>query len=184
VALLVGFCAETRSGGDSLALCVVAVQALFCAGLLPIEAHTYRDDPGPWPYIGHDVDIRGEDFWVSEGSTPPFPEGKGVLLIGDAKTLYLTSYVQAYTVFDRNPLGDAFREGGPAAAMKYLRNARVGREHFDFLVIDWNEVARLRRTYGFDDAITPENIAALGALGLRPAEVHARRGVGIYEIGR
>ena len=81
------------------------------------------------------------------------------------------------TVFDHNLLGDALRDGGPAGAVAMLR-----RRGIRFILIQWPEVERLRRTYGYDEAITPDAVAGLKAAGLAEIPLQGADGMTLLQV--
>jgi hypothetical protein len=157
---------------------VVAVQALCCAFLLLPEASLFGGSvargnapPRPQP-IGQLFERRWNWALFIEGSQgreiplnrePPLEK---TLLVGDAAPLFQEGPIVYSTVFDKNPLGEALRRGGPEAAFRWLRADGIR-----YVVIDWSEIKRLRDTYGFDSAITPEAIKALEEIGLEQVPV-------------
>ena len=104
------------------------------------------------------------------------PEGK-ILLVGNAAPLFWEGESVYNTTFDDNRLGDALRAGGPAGAAQWLRE-----RGFNYVVIDWAEVKRLRGTYGFDGAITPEAVAAIVRAGIRRVEADVPGNIEILQV--
>jgi len=102
---------------------------------------------------------EGEEERGGEGK-----RGRGVLLEGNAAPFYWLGNIHYHTVFDKNPLADHLRISFPTT-LQWLQN-----ENIRYLVFDWPEIARLRRTYpphGYDPFITPELIPSLESLGLQ-----------------
>ncbi|HUO07179.1 MAG TPA: hypothetical protein VM008_02520 [Phycisphaerae bacterium] len=110
------------------------------------------------------------------GPRPSLPEGK-VLLEGDAMPLFWDGEIVYNTTFDQNLLGDALRAGGPEGAARWLRE-----QGFNYVVIDWSEVNRLRGTYGFDEAITPEAIDGLVRAGVKRVEADVPAGITVLQV--
>ena len=104
------------------------------------------------------------------------PEGK-ILLVGNAAALFWEGDVVYNTTFDRNLLGDELRAGGAAGAARWL-----GDQGFNYVVIDWAEVRRLRGTYGFDEAITPEAIDAIVRAGIRRVDADVPANLTILQV--
>ncbi|MGN6367974.1 MAG: hypothetical protein ACTHN5_06905, partial [Phycisphaerae bacterium] len=92
------------------------------------------------------------------------PEGK-ILVEGNAAVLFWEGEIFYNTTFDRNLLGEELRAGGAAGAAKWLRDSG-----FNYVGSDWAEVERLRRTYGFDEAITPAAVEGLVGAGVGRVE--------------
>ncbi len=170
LALLMGMavdgCGATslRFGLMRVILCTVIAGQTLCtiflllpeAGLLAGHHTMHIEKPDPLP-IG-ELFTRGIN--IAAMTAPPsqrsdVPEAK-VLLIGAATPLFWEGDIHYNTVFDRNPLADALRAGGPDAAAQWLRA-----EHFGFVVVNWLEINRLRATYGYDESITPAAIDGL-----------------------
>ncbi len=98
-----------------------------------------------------------------------------ICLLGDSAPLYYFKTPVYATVFDRHPLIEALRAGGPEAAAAYLRD-----QSLDILIVNWNEITRLRSTYGFDTSVTPEAIQQTAArAGLTRSE-QSSNGVDIF----
>jgi hypothetical protein len=106
----------------------------------------------------------------------PQPEGK-VLLVGGATPLFWEGEIVYNTVFDRNLLGDALRACGAEGAATWLRDQGV-----NYVVVDWAEIRRLKRTYGFDEAITPEAVEGLVKAGIVPVKMEAPPGWTILQV--
>ncbi len=153
-----GVSGRLLTGVCRVLLCtVIGAQALCSlflllpeAGLLGGVQHV-RGRVRPPPPIG---ELFSRSFNIGAAvertsDSTELPQRK-VLLIGGATPLFWEGDILYNTVFDRNPLGDALRLGGPPRAAQWLREQQV-----DYMVIDWREIERLRATYGFDDAITP-----------------------------
>jgi hypothetical protein len=93
------------------------------------------------------------------------PAPETVLLVGDATAWRYegrADQVRYSSVFDRNLLSEVL-----AVADGKERLALLQREGIQWVLVHWPEVERLRRTYGFDVAITPEAVKGLAEAGLR-----------------
>jgi hypothetical protein len=158
---------------------VVGVQALCCAFLLLPEADLLG---GTVARAGKAARIQpigilpGRNLTAEfEGleTLPPASRPRGtILLVGDAAPLWYEDKVLYATVFDRHPLAEALRRGGPTEAVGWLRGKKV-----NYVVVNWREIERLRKSYGFDDAITPDAIAGLKKAGLEEIAFAPGRGV-------
>lgn len=91
--------------------------------------------------------------------------GGRVLVVGDARRLYYDKGADYCVVFNRNPFAEAAASHSPAALLDRLRSS--GYTH---IYVDWTECRRLRGTYGFWEAITPELFQRLLNAGLREVE--------------
>jgi hypothetical protein len=86
-----------------------------------------------------------------------------VYLLGDATPLYFRVPVLYHTVWDASPLGEAIRQspGAPRAWSESLARRNVG-----FVLVNFGELSRYWRTYGYDPAVTPATVVAwVGTLG-------------------
>jgi hypothetical protein len=93
------------------------------------------------------------------------PDPETVLLVGDATAWRYAGradQVRYSTVFNRNLLSAVLAEPAPPARLALLH-----KEGIRFILINWSEIDRLRRTYGFDPAITPDAVKTLAAAGLK-----------------
>ena len=178
LAWILGMAADLLTGYCAAATALIALQAAACGLLLrpeaglflgPIYAHT----PPP---IGAAISLP--DDWLLT-SPPPgqFTNRTTYYLEGLSTPLYIQGHVIYATVFDRNKLARAFHHGGAVAALQYLR-----KHHVNYLLVDWPEIIRLRKTYGFDPIITRRNIARLQALGLAPIPEKTAPGIKIYHV--
>ena len=91
-------------------------------------------------------------------------EGANVLLVGEARTFELTVPCEYAVVFNRHPLADAAQTlNDPQAIIGWLRER--GTTH---VYVNWSEMARLRRTYGFYPEVTPAMFEQLQEHELTP----------------
>ena len=178
LAWLLGMAADLLPAYRVAATAIITLQAAACGLLLRPEAglflgpiHAQRPPP-----IGAAISLPRD--WLLEPPPPgQFTAQSRYYLEGPATPLYLRGHVIYSTVFDRNELARAFHKGGAAAALHYLQQ-----HHVNYLLVDWPEIIRLRKTYGFDPIITPQNIAALQALGLTPIPEPTASGIMIYRV--
>jgi len=110
--------------------------------------------------------------WVYDGKLPGYkymavvnrelPEDAKILLVGEARALYFRREVDYCVVFNRNPFVEAVRAAGSdEEIVAWLRE-----RGYTHVVVNWTEVARLARTYGFAEEITPALFDRLGPAGL------------------
>jgi hypothetical protein len=114
---------------------------------------------------------------ITQGQLPGFefigfvnqelPPDARLLLIGEARPFYLAHAADYHTVFNHHPLAEIAETGSPLEIINWLRETR-----YTHLLVNWAEVQRLRATYGFSEAITPEMFASLERAGL--TLVHAQ----------
>ncbi len=178
MAVLMGLAADALPAYRRLVWIILAGQALFCGLLLGPEAGLFAgmQNPSRPPLIGALLSLP-EDWIESSTAMPLFTNRDVIYLEGYSSPLYVRGRVIYNTVFNRNKLARAFKRGGPAGAVAWLR-----RQGVNYLIVDWNEVDRLRRTYGFDPLITPHNIKAMIPLGLIPLAVKTAPGIQIFEV--
>jgi hypothetical protein len=137
---------------------------------------------------------QGQVQWFTEGEWPgtahlgfinrDLPADADVLLVADARSLYVLRRCQYCVVFNPNPFAKAIREAGDAVGtLAWLR--RSGYTH---VYVDWMEMDRLRATYGFWSDINEELFVRLEKVGLRrvkdfPFAENQRPYGTIYEVG-
>jgi len=91
------------------------------------------------------------------------PANANILVIGDAKAFYYQRKVDYCVVFNRNPFIEAVEGAGNAHdVVQWLRQ-----KGFTHVLVHWNEITRLKRTYGFSPQITPELFDDMTAVGLQ-----------------
>ena len=178
LAWMLGMAVDLLPAYRAAATALLALQALGCGLLLRTEVGLFLGplDTRMPPPIG--VAIRLPQDWLL--TAPPagqFTRHTRYYLEGLSTPLYIRGHVIYSTVFDRNELARIWHRGGAIAALHYLQH-----RHINYLVLDWPEIIRLRRTYGFDPIITPENIAKLQALGLSLIPEKTAPGIVIYHV--
>ncbi|HTV48916.1 MAG TPA: hypothetical protein VMG59_10785 [Phycisphaerae bacterium] len=159
---------------------LLAIQAVFCLFLLRPEAGLFLgpvDQAAPGRLIGQ-VFVFPEDWVINH---PPlvsiFSPSDTFYLEGTSKALYFPGHVIYNTVFDENKLADILDKSAPAAAVAWLQKQGV-----NYLVVDFNEVDRLRKTYGFPASITPMAIMAMEKYGLTPLEYQTAPEIWILRV--
>jgi hypothetical protein len=98
--------------------------------------------------------------WVNANISPD----ARVLVLGDAAVFDYQPSTASSTTFDESPLIDII-EDVPVDQWR----KRFAATDYDYLAIDWQEIKRLRSTYGFDQRISRDLIQSLvdaGAIGL------------------
>ena len=161
LALLAGR-AVPGAGNPTRLRMVIVVIVLGSVWNLAHAAKLHRaESPGGAPAaLIYEGELAGEEYYrvVNRELSP---DAK-VLLVGDARPFYFQREVDYCVVFNRNPLVEAVRAAqSDGAIVNWLR----GHGHTHVLV-NWPEVDRLRRSYGFAPEITPELFARLGSHGL------------------
>ena len=178
LAWMLGMAADLLPGYCAFAAAGLAVQAAACALLLRPEAGLLFGPINPQmpAPIGAAISLP-EDWLLSPPPPGQFTSHTTYYLEGLSTPLYIRGHVIYSTVFDRNKLARAFHHGGAAAALRYLQS-----HHVNYLILDWPEIIRLRKTYGFDPIITPKNIAKLQSLGLTPIPQPTAPGIVIDHV--
>ena len=130
---------------------------LFLAGLYRIEA--LGAAPAEAIYQG---ELPGFEFMKVVNRQ--LPADTHILLIGEARAFYFQCRVDYYTVFNQQPFVELLR-GSPAEeeVLNWLRG-----RGYTHVLVNWLEVDRLARTYGFAPEINRESLERLQAAGLRP----------------
>lgn len=182
LALLVGLAIDESAATRWISGSVMAVQALAAIYLLAPEAGLFVGVKKGWdpPPIGEIFSRQVDIAAIIEnpnGESRPLLPGAKILLVGNSAPLFFQGDIVYNTVFDDNLLGDALRRGGPHAAADWLKQ-----EHIRYIVIDWQEIRRLRSTYGFDDAITPPAIAGLLGYGVTPVGATQSEGITLLRV--
>jgi len=117
--------------------------------------------------------------------TPQATPGKGgmvppvkVLLVGDATAWRFMGPVEYCTVFDTNFFAETLRSPqDPQRTLDWLQSRGIR-----YIWIDGSEVERLRRTYGFDEAVTKESIARLSEAGIVDTEAVLGAGITVMRV--
>ncbi|MEW6249296.1 MAG: hypothetical protein AB1716_01515 [Planctomycetota bacterium] len=107
------------------------------------------------------------------------PADARVWLVGDARAFYLPANVHYTVVFNRDPWLAHAARSTPTEAVAWLRTQGV-----THVVFCWDEIERLRRTYGFPEFVTPAWAETLVAAGLRrvPADDTGPGRVETFEV--
>jgi len=141
-------------------------------GLLGGTAHREGTPPQPQP-IGEAFErqINVALLARAELQHPPatidpaqIPAPECVLLVGDATAWRYAGradQVVYSTVFNRSLLTEVLMLDDNPKRLDLLHSRGI-----HFILINWTEVDRLRKTYGFDPRITPEAVQTLTAAGL------------------
>ncbi len=149
---------------------VVSIQVL-CALLVPYAEAGLFCGPAvkgmPQPYLQGVLARESEalmlpNMYLEKEAAEKLDHDGKVYLVGLATPLFYNQPVIYNTVFDHNPLAQALSSGGPAEGIRMLRE-----KHVRYVVVSWSEIDRLRRTYGYPDAITRESFEKLTRAGLR-----------------
>lgn len=177
LAILFGLAAEFRPRLGSAVRSVLVTQSLFCLLLLRPESGLLLGplNPQTKPFIGGIFTLPAD--WISDANGMQFPHHATWYLEGDSATLYMHGHYIYNTVFNRNRLARALAAGGASGALHWLQSHKI-----NYVILDWPEIYRLRKTYGFNPAVTPRNVEALIRAGLEPVPVKTLRGIQIFRV--
>lgn len=111
---------------------------------------------------------------------PGIPAGARVWLVGESRAFYLPPGVHYTVVFSRDAWLTYAATRSAGEAVGWLRTQGVG-----YVVFSWDEIGRLRTTYGFPAWVTPEWVRSCVAAGLRRVverDDASGQGVAVYEV--
>ncbi len=128
---------------------------LFAARLLHSESAA-----GATSSLIYEGRIPGYEYFAFVNQE--LPDNARILLVGDARAFYFQRSVDYCVVFNRNPFVEAVRTVESDRAVVDWLTAR-GYTH---VLVNWSEVRRLARTYGFASEITPALFERLSNKGL------------------
>jgi hypothetical protein len=105
-----------------------------------------------------------------------------VLVVGDARAFYFQRRADYSVVFNQSPFVDVVETSDAEGVLQWLRD-----RGYSHVLVHWNEINRLARTYGFSSEITPDLFDRLTRAGLRragefPSPNSDRRWVELYEV--
>ena len=159
---------------------LVALHALSTVFLLLPEAHLLDGVvplrslpdwyPLPNPPIGNafaEVFNLAAAVERPNDATADTPPAK-TLLVGEARAWRYIGDVDYFTVFDSHPFVEALHAGPDKGAAWLKQN------HIRYVLFNWAEIERLRKSYGFDALMTPEIIPGLEKAGIQ--DTHAQSG--------
>lgn len=100
------------------------------------------------------------------------------LLIGEARAFYFSNSVDYFTTFNTHPfIEQCERHTDPELLVPWLRE-----QGYTHVLVNWLEVNRLSRTYGYSSAITPQLFHDLRAAGLRLVWESSEKPVGNGQV--
>lgn len=164
----------------------VLIPSALCSSLpLALAFHSAAD--GWQKRIGipiGDMCGRADAFVDNHPLNAILPQDAHAWLIGDAAVFYINRHITYHTVFDRDPWIEYANAASPAASVTWLRERGVSH-----VVFNWNEIERLRASYGFSPHVTHEWTADLRRAGLEPVAIpsemeQALRGLEVLTLGR
>ena len=146
-----------------------AVNLLICVGLYKLATHELP------PGYGIPGDVARKMFVPPESHNLPAPSR--LLLVGEGKGFYFPPGTVYATAFDAHPLGELIESGAPPSWI-IEQLARRGITH---IWVDWGEMARLARTYGYPAALVSDLFERLKAGGPVGTSGLDRLGLTLYK---
>ncbi len=153
-----------RPAGTVLAALVALLGVIISARIVLANPIPYRE-----------ASLFGRTAWMTRGEwlrSAHIPRlnallsgGRRILMVGEARHFYLNPGADYCVVFNANPFAEAAKRLGPAELNAWLRE-----RGYDYVYVDWGEMGRLRRTYGFWESISEGLFAGMASAGLRPVE--------------
>ncbi|MFQ5411473.1 MAG: hypothetical protein ACE5EC_04225 [Phycisphaerae bacterium] len=121
------------------------------------------------------ADLFGRTDWITDGPLAPphlprlngiLRDGERILVVADARRLYLHPGADTCVVFNRNPFAEAAEHLSTDGLIDWLR-----RKGYTYVYVDWNEMRRLRESrYGFWASLTRDRFVRLEKAGLQCVE--------------
>ena len=149
------------------------LRAVFVAmATLVIVAHTYlaahaferstslaEDQHGFFPLAGRtEIVASAYPFGIYDHLADP---DASVLLVGESRPFYVSCPHIYQTVFDRCRIGELLEEKSPDELLAHLWECGI-----TYIYVNWREIERLRRSYGFAESVNRANFGRLVAAGL------------------
>jgi len=122
------------------------------------------------PYLA--ADLFGKTHLITDGElagTEHIPvlrklAAERILIVGDARRLYLLPNADYCVVFNRNPFAEAAETLSARRLIRWLQN-----QGYSHVYVDWSEMRRLRNSrYGFWRSCDPELFRRLVDAGMEP----------------
>jgi hypothetical protein len=126
--------------------------------LLPVQGAPELFFHGRLPGLDHLAFING-----NEKSEKGLPSGAKMLMVGDARIYYVGRPCDYWVTFSRSPFAEAVAAAGGDAGRIVDWLGRAGYTH---VYVDFGEIQRLQRTYGFAQGIDAGLFARLEGEGL------------------
>ncbi len=160
-------CTAAQSGTVRLRTAlVVAILALGAGVNLGTIRNLLAREQAHWRRAGLDLGQLVDAVPAFRAAHPAssLPAGAKLWIVGDAAAFYVRSPMHYTVVFNRDPWIEhcAARDDDPAACVRWLRDRGVR-----YVAFAWNEIERLRSTYGFPGPVTRRWVASLEAAGLK-----------------
>lgn len=142
-----------------------------------------RENSTPLPasaiYAGQ---IAGYEYFRAVNEE--LPSGAKLLLVGEARAFYFLRDTHYHVVFNRNPLAETIRKSEDVCdVIAWLRE-----NGYTHVLVNWSEVARLSKTYGYPAEIEPALFDQWQSCGLRLVRSFTLKGVAryveLYEVPR
>ena len=146
--------------------------------------HGIRPRAGEIATVAATIGDAGSSL-INIAAVSEHPEGgvevdpKPVLLVGESRAWRIIGDVHYATAFDRNIFEAQLAD--PPALMAYLHRSNIS-----YVLINWVELERIRKTYQFESALSIDEmrtrVKQLESLGLEP--IQGDRRFEIYRVGK
>lgn len=143
--------------GASSRRCFVAIAVLIAGAAWNFNhaarRHARESAPGAPASLFYDGKLPGFEYLdVVNHELPP---DSHLLLVGDARPFYIVSPADYCVAFNRNPLFEKIQgPEGSRGALEWIRE-----NNYTHLLIHWNEVRRIARTYRFSPSISADQLS-------------------------
>lgn len=182
LALLAGRSLPT--GATKTRSAIVAVVLLLGAAwnfVFAAKPHAAESVAGVPASVIYEGQVPGYDYF--DAVNRQLPQDARVLLVGEARGFYFQRDIDYTVVFNHNPFVAAIR--GSKSAEDIV--AWLGGHGYTHVLVNWSEIRRLARTYGFAREVTPELFRRLEGAGLSlPGEheftLDGKPHVSIYDV--
>lgn len=178
-ALIANLSARYRSAGIGVAMLGAIVGAALVYGTWSHANHDFQRRVGV--SIG-ELAGQSELFVQNHPYNAILPADSRLYLVGDAAVFYVQRRMNYFTAFNRDPWLEYSAHAEAGASVEWLRDCGI-----THVVFNWNEIERLRRTYGFSDRATRAWAKKLGQAGLLPIATPSGwaaslNGIDIYSV--
>jgi hypothetical protein len=140
-----------------------------------------REAPGGAPAsLIYDGLLPGYEYFAAVNHE--LPTNAKLLVVGEARAFYFQRWADYCVVFNQSPFVHVVETSDVDGVLQWL-----GDRGYTHVLVHWNEINRLARTYGFSSKITPDLFDRLTRAGLRragefPSPHSDRRWVELYEV--
>lgn len=158
---------------------LLAIGCLF-NGYFSVKLIANEGPYGAPPSIFYDGQLPGFQYLATINHDLPL--SANILMVGDAKAYYVRRKVDYCVVFNQCPFVMAVQTKTDEAIVDWLRE-----KSYTHVLVNWSEITRLRKSYGFAEEITPALFDRLLQHRLRVYKefdhpANAGRYITLYEI--